>query len=335
MEEINKNNNISPNLLCLKCGNLVGLINDINTYDCSCGNSTDFFKVSDAGALQTKERKIFFIIGPTGAGKSYLTKKLKALDFENVPSVTTRPLRKEETEEDYINISQEEMDKLKGCNNLCEYIKFGFFEYGVSKNILLDKIWNSDKNLILIVEPNGYEQMLIWFSNNHILLGNLNFKFYSVFLNIDRVTRFFNLLENSGYTGMHHDNSKNLLHMDVVINKETQTEDYLKFSKLLDRMVRNGDNMVELFESKKSRYNDLYELALKDKKIIINCIEITTRNEIDDFIIDLNLSMNAMNDTNGTHDIIKGIDNINEPETLKYLLNMIQSKLVSIGTERK
>ena len=335
MEEINKNNNISPNLLCLKCGNLVGLINDINTYDCSCGNSTDFFKVSDAGALQTKERKIFFIIGPTGAGKSYLTKKLKALDFENVPSVTTRPLRKEETEEDYINITIEEMDNLKESNNLCEYIKFGFFEYGVSKNILLDKIWNSDKNLILIVEPNGYEQMLIWFNENVRLINKLNFKFYSVFLNIDRVTRFFNLLENSRFTGMYHDNNKNDLHCDIFINKETQSEDYLKFSKLLDRMVRNGDNMVELFESKKSRYNDLYELALKDKNILINRIEINTRKGIDDFIMDLNHDMNDMNDTNGTHDIIKGIDNINEPETLKYLLNMIQSKLVSIGIEKK
>lgn len=320
------------NLLCLKCGSLVNLLTEVETPNCVCGNTTEFFKVSDTGALQMKERKIFFIIGPTGAGKSYLTKKLKDLDFENVPSVTTRPLRKEETEEDYVNISQEEMEELKGSNNLCEYIKFGFFEYGVSKNILLDKIWNSDKNLILIVEPNGYEQMLIWFSNNHMLLGNLNFKFYSVFLNIDRVTRFFNLLENSGYTGMYHDNSKNLLHMDVVINKETQTEDYLKFSKLLDRMVRNGDNMVELFESKKSRYNALYDLSLKDKKIIINCIEITTRNGIDDFIMDLKLNMKVVN---GVQDIIKSIEVISEPETLKYLLNLIQNKLVLKGTERK
>lgn len=120
--------------------------------------------------------------------------------------------------------------------------------------------------------------------------------------------------------------------MDVVINKETQTEDYLKFSKLLDRMVRNGDNMVELFESKKSRYNALYDLALKDKKIIINCIEITTRNGIDDFIMDLKLNMKVVN---GVQDIIKSIEVISEPETLKYLLNLIQNKLVLKGTERK
>lgn len=328
MEEIN-NSIICTNLLCLKCGSLVKLINDINTHDCSCGNSTDFFKVSDAGTLQTKERKIFFIIGPTGSGKSYLTTRLKDLNFENVPSVTTRPLRKEETKEDYINISQEEMDNLKESNNLCEYIKFGFFEYGVSKNILLDKIWNSDKNLILIVEPNGYEQMLIWFNENEMLLNKLNFKFYSIFLNIDRVTRFFNLLENSRFTGMYHDNNKNDLHCDIFINKETQSEDYLKFSKLLDRMVRNGDNMVELFESKKSRYNALYELALKDKNILINCIEINTRKGIDAFIIDLKFNMNS------AQDILKDIDGIDDIETLKYLLNVIQNKLVSKGTERK
>lgn len=328
MEDINKSNNkiIGTNLLCLKCGSLIGLINKANTYDCGCGNSTDFFKVSDTGALQTKERKIFFIIGPTGAGKSYLTTKLKDLNFENVPSVTTRPLRKEETEEEYINISQEEMDNLKESNNLCEYIKFGFFEYGVSKNILLDKIWNSDKNLILIVEPNGYEQMLIWFYENNKLLNKLNFKFYSVFLNIDRVTRFFNLLENSRFTGMYHNNNKNDLHCDIFINKETQSEDYLKFSKLLDRMVRNGDNMVELFESKKSRYNELYESALKHKNII-NCIEINTREGIDAFIIDLKFNMN------NAQVILKDIDGIDDIETLKYLLNVIQNKLVSKGNK--
>lgn len=315
------------NLLCLKCGSLVGLITEAETHDCGCGNTTEFFKVSDVGALQMKERKIFFIIGPTGAGKNYLTEKLKALDFENVPSVTNRPLRKGEIPgEDYINITHEEMDKLKESNNLCEHIKFGFYDYGVSKPILLDKIWNSTKNLILIVEPNGYEQMLIWFDRNSKLLGDLKFGFYSIFLNIDRVTRFFNLLSDIGCGGNYSNAEQGAYQFDILINKERYPEDYEKFSKMLDRFVRNGDDMVELFESKKWVYGASYK-SLEDKKMPINQIEIKTRKGIDDFVLGLKFSDYGMDS------LLKNLENINDPETLKYILKTVQNKLVVVGTK--
>lgn len=38
---------------------------------------------------------------------------------------------------------------------------------------------------------------------------------------------------------------------------------------------------------------------------------------------------------NSAQDILKDIDGIDDIETLKYLLNVIQNKLVSKGTERK
>ena len=315
------------NLLCLKCGSLVGLLTDAETHNCGCGNTTEFFKVSDVGALQMKERKIFFIIGPTGAGKNYLTEKLKALDFENVPSVTTRPLRKGEIPgEDYVNISLKEMDDLKESNNLCEYVKFGSAEYGVSKPILLDKIWNSTKNLILIVEPNGYEQMLIWFDRNSKLLGDLKFGFYSIFLNIDRVTRFFNLLSSIGCGGNYSNAEQGAYQFDILINKERHPEDYKRFSKMLDRFVRNGDDMVELFESKKWVYGASYK-SLEDKKMPINQIEIKTRKGIDDFVLGLKFSDYGMDS------LLKNLENINDPETLKYILKTVQNKLVVAGTK--
>ena len=290
------------NLLCLKCGSYVGTLNDDPTRDCGCGNKTEFLNVPDSLAMHEKTRKIFFLIGPTGAGKNFVTGKLKDLGFENVPSVTTRGPREGEIPgEDYVYISTEAMERLKDSNLLCEYIKYGSGEYGVSREILLHKLWLGDKNLIIIVEPNGYEQMLIWFERNYKLIKELKLELSTIFLNVDRVTRFFNLIEDAGFTGMYNNAMKNGdQHLDVFLDKKENID---AFTNVLNRLVRNGDSIAEKFIESKDSFKSLFR-SLEDHGLGMNHVELKSRDEVSNFIIDLESSLDHSNINTSLYQIL-------------------------------
>ena len=260
-------------------------------------------------------KKIFFITGATGSGKNHLTRKLKELNFENVPSITNRSLRPGEVPgEDYVYVSTAEFKEIKDSGQLCEYVKFGESEYGVSKTILLDMILNSDKNLIIIVEPGGLYQMMIFFSQNSELFQEINIELSTILLDIPRVERFFNLAYDAGLQGMYSDMH---MHVDLMMNDHSS---YEKLEKVLDRLVRNGDSITPEYKNIMSRLYETFK-TLENKKIKVNELRITNRKQMDAFILDLKCNYK------GIDNILKSIEAINDQETLIIFMKLLTNKI--------
>ena len=305
------------NILCTKCGSFVGTFSDLADYRCECKGSTkdDLLVVEDLNVLTIQKRRIFFITGATGAGKNYLTKQLKALNFENVPSVTNRSLRPGEIPgEDYVYVSTAEFKEIKDSGQLCEYVKFGESEYGVSKKVLLDMIWNTRKNLIIIVEPGGLQQMMLWFNQNWKLFQELQIELSTILLDIPRVERFFNLAYDAGLQGMYSDMH---MHVDLMMNDHSS---YEKLQKVLDRLVRNGDNITQEYNNMMGKLYDTFR-SLEHRRIAINDVRITNRKEMDAFILDL--KCNYL----GIENILKSLEEINDQETLTIFMKMLTQKM--------
>lgn len=196
-------------------------------------------------------KKLTFIIGPTGSGKNYLYNNLKNYNYLNVPSITNRKKRDGEIEgEDYIFISELEFNELKDTNQLCEYIKFGLNQYGVSKNILKNYIEYKKENLVLIVEPKGLIQMLIWIQNELNFCKNFINEIELIYLDIPRIERFRNILfeeSDKNNFDINELNIPNKIGLEII-------------EKVLDRLVRNGDSIQDCFIK---LYDDIFDLFNK------------------------------------------------------------------------
>jgi len=112
--------------------------------------------------LKVKKKGILIIIsGPSGVGKSSLADDaLEGLEgFERSVSVTTRPMRKNETEGNKYNfISKEDFDKLIKEDKLLECTEYCDFQYGTPGDFVEKKL-NQGKNVILEIEVNGAMQV--------------------------------------------------------------------------------------------------------------------------------------------------------------------------------
>ena len=250
--------------ICIHCGCIV----NVGVEKCEVCSGTEFIDVFPE-ALKN-ERKIMFLIGPTGSGKNYVAGKLEDSGYINIPSVTTRQPRPTDIlGKDYIFISDEEFSSLENSSYLCEKIVFGSKKYGVSKIILLEYLFSKDSDLIIIVEPSGLIQMLSWFNSNNKFLVHLNLSIGSVLLEIPRLDRFINLM-----------NEENILidyKMDLN-NQETEQ----KLTKILDRFVRNGDNITGEYWEALELYSGIVE-ELKEK-LPLNFIILSSRVEINKFL---------------------------------------------------
>ena len=318
------------NLLCLNCGSYVGTLNDDPTRDCGCGNKTEFLNVPDSLAMHEKTRKIFFLIGPTGAGKNFVTGKLKDLGFENVPSVTTRGPREGEIPgEDYVYISTEAMERLKDSNLLCEYIKYGSGEYGVSREILLHKLWLGDKNLIIIVEPNGYKQILNWFVSNPRFIVPLNITLSSVFLDIPRSERFLNMLKDTSKINFYY-SMRQALENIIMTDRNNLGLDEQKdidlfighLDNILNRLVRNGDNISNEFKLANGDIQELIkQLALEN--ITVSSHILTSKENVNEFIL------SKKNEKYNLTNLVEDIKKIEDAEILYKLFELVKNKITS------
>lgn len=312
------------NILCTKCGSFVGTFSDLVDYRCDCKESTkdDLLVVKDLNVLMIPTRKIFFITGATGAGKNYLTKQLKALNFENVPSITNRTIRPGEiVGKDYIYISNQEFKEIKDSGQLCEYVKYGDSEYGVSKKILLDMIWNSDKNLIIIVEPGGLQQMMLWFNQNWKLFQELQIELSTILLDIPRVERFFNLLYDVGLQGMYSDLH---LHTDLLMSDHST---YEKLQKVLDRLVRNGDNITQEYKNMMGKLYDTFR-SLEHRRLSVKDVRIQNKKEMSDFILELKCTYL------GIDNMLKSLEAIEDQETLTIFMKLLNTKMQNLNNKK-
>ena len=254
MPEQNENTGLSPRHICMVCGKS-HIWNPLWNGDgeCDCG-STLIFTKKDSEVF--KPNKLLIITGGTGSGKNWIVKNLEGL-FKNIPSVTDRKMRVgEATGVDYKFITISEFKEVEELGLLVESVKFGENFYGVESQELLDKLYNEGTGGILIVEPGGLVQVLLWLSKHNKCLKGLEID--QVFLDISRAVRFNNILGELVASGC----------------------EYLEAQELaLNRIIRNGDSIPLDYQRSEDKINDAIK-ELRSCGITVSRQSITNKDEM-------------------------------------------------------
>lgn len=254
MPEQNENTGLSPRHICMVCGKS-HIWNPLwnGNGECDCG-STLIFTKKDSEVL--KPNKLLLITGGTGSGKNWIVKNLEGL-FKNIPSVTDRKMRVGEVAGvDYKFITTSEFKEVEELGLLVESVKFGENFYGVESQELLDKLYNEGTGGILIVEPGGLVQVLLWLSKHNKCLKGLEID--QVFLDISRAVRFNNILGELVASGC----------------------EYLEAQELaLNRIIRNGDSIPSDYEKSEDKIDDAIK-ELRSCGITVSRQSITNKDEM-------------------------------------------------------
>lgn len=254
MPEQNENTGLSPRHICIVCGKS-HIWNPLwnGNGECDCG-STLIFTKKDSEILTPN--KLLLITGGTGSGKNWIVKNLEGL-FKNIPSVTDRKMRVGEVAGvDYKFITTSEFKEVEELGLLVESVKFGENFYGVESQELLDKLYNEGTGGILIVEPGGLVQVLLWLSKHNKCLKGLEID--QVFLDISRAVRFNNILGELVASGC----------------------EYLEAQEVaLNRIIRNGDSIPSDYQRSEDKINDAIK-ELRSCGITVSRQSITNKDEM-------------------------------------------------------
>lgn len=303
MLEQNENTGLSPRHICMVCGKS-HILNPLWNGDgeCDCG-STLIFTKKNSEVL--KPNKLLLITGGTGSGKNWIVKNLEGL-FKNIPSVTDRKMRVGEVAGiDYKFITTSEFKEVEELGLLVESVKFGENFYGVESQELLDKLYNEGTGGILIVEPGGLVQVLLWLSKHNKCLKGLEID--QVFLDISILERYNNLLIDGKLSGRLIDVAQELALTRLVRNGDSIPVDYKK----------TEDKISEAISELRSCGITVTQHNIKSKESMAKFVESYKSNEIDimlDKIIAKNIELN-----------------IPFEETMKRIL----SKISNLQLERK
>lgn len=254
MPEQNENTGLSPRHICMVCGKS-HIWNPLWNGDgeCDCG-STLIFRKNDSEILTPN--KLLLVTGGTGSGKNWIVKNLEGF-FKNIPSVTDRIMREGEIPGvDYKFITTDGFKEIEEQGLLIESVKFGENFYGVESQELLDKLYNEGTGGILIVEPGGLVQVLLWLSKHNKCLKGLEID--QVFLDISRAVRFNNILGELVASGC----------------------EYLEAQELaLNRIIRNGDSIPLDYQRSEDKINDAIK-ELRSCGITVSRQSITNKDEM-------------------------------------------------------
>lgn len=254
MPEQNENTGLSPRHICIVCGKSY-IWNPLWNGDgeCDCG-STLIFRKNDSEILTPN--KLLLVTGGTGSGKNWIVKNLEGF-FKNIPSVTDRIMREGEIPGvDYKFITTDGFKEIEEQGLLIESVKFGENFYGVESQELLDKLYNEGTGGILIVEPGGLVQVLLWLSKHNKCLKGLEID--QVFLDISRAVRFNNILGELVASGC----------------------EYLEAQELaLNRIIRNGDSIPLDYQRSEDKINDAIK-ELRSCGITVSRQSITNKDEM-------------------------------------------------------
>ena len=254
MPEQNENTGLSPRHICMVCGKS-HIWNPLWNGDgeCDCG-STLIFRKNDSEILTPN--KLLLVTGGTGSGKNWIVKNLEGF-FKNIPSVTDRIMREGEIPGvDYKFITTDGFKEIEEQGLLIESVKFGENFYGVESQELLDKLYNEGTGGILIVEPGGLVQVLLWLSKHNKCLKGLEID--QVFLDISRAVRFNNILGELVASGC----------------------EYLEAQELaLNRIIRNGDSIPSDYQRSEDKINDAIK-ELRSCGITVSRQSITNKDEM-------------------------------------------------------
>jgi guanylate kinase len=266
-------------------------------------------------------KRITFLVGATASGKDYVKRNLQM--FINIPSVTTRKQRRGEIpNEDYYFISNEEFEELIKNGELCEHIKVGEANYGIKKQVLIDHI-KEFSNVTIIVEPNGLLQILKYLNHtNDFDKYNLNIDI--VYFSFNRVTRFLNLVFEEFKNELDPNlNIENItfLYLKTLDDKKqipnSLIEDEIaleKMERVLNRLVRNGDNIGDLWKQNINTIMDLILSLNETHRVFLKILE--TKTEVSEYIEQVN-------------------DNIHTEEIFKLMTELKTDQLYKLRNEIK
>ncbi len=103
---------------------------------------------------------VLFLIGQSGSGKTVLARRLEeAYRIPMAKSVTTRPRRHSDKEDDYEFVTQEEFLKLLTGGGLMEHTTYCNQFYGYREPV---------ENCVMPVEPSGYVMAKKWCQDNAV-----------------------------------------------------------------------------------------------------------------------------------------------------------------------
>jgi guanylate kinase len=105
-------------------------------------------------------KNILIVAGPSAVGKTTVAHRMLELDsrFEFVRSVTTRPCRADQFDNEYIYITEEEFRHLINTDGVLEYTIYAGNYYGTPRSEI-DRIISEGKIPLLILDINGVESL--------------------------------------------------------------------------------------------------------------------------------------------------------------------------------
>ncbi|MBQ8302263.1 MAG: hypothetical protein IJX97_01775 [Clostridia bacterium] len=106
------------------------------------------------------KKNILIIAGPSAVGKTTIAHRMLELDprFEFVRSVTTRPCRADQFDNEYIYISIEEFKHLIETAGVLEHTEYAGNFYGTPRSEI-DRITSEGRIPLLILDINGVESL--------------------------------------------------------------------------------------------------------------------------------------------------------------------------------
>ena len=105
-------------------------------------------------------KNILIVAGPSAVGKTTVAHRMLELDsrFEFVRSVTTRPCRADQFDNEYIYITEEEFRRLIDTAGVLEHTIYAGNYYGTPRSEI-DRITSDGKIPLLILDINGVESL--------------------------------------------------------------------------------------------------------------------------------------------------------------------------------
>lgn len=190
-----------------------------------------------------KTKFLVCIIGGSGSGKSTLEDEIIIHDgFSKAISTTTRTKRDGEHDgREYHFVNVDTFQALQKSNELLESVSFAGNYYGLTR----DEFHKNNDNLVFVVEPNGYIQIVTFIKEN-----NLDITPIVVYMDITEKERFKNMVKRGD----------NPIAIQERLKMETIVDDFKKFN------IHSDIKVTKL-------HSDTVETVMADIYKIINLIE--------------------------------------------------------------
>lgn len=141
-----------------------------------------------------KKRKLLFIVGSDGAGKTYTANILNTYgDWKKLITTTNRSPRDGEKDGIDYNFVDHEYFYL---NDFIESNMVGFNLYGLEEKIFMDGLNNDDKDIVIVLDASGVYNVCKWIKENKDRYETVkDLELYILHLDVPKHIRFDNIVK--------------------------------------------------------------------------------------------------------------------------------------------